>query len=130
MDVPAPRVKADASGRVLLRLPRDLHGALVRRAEIEGVSLNTYLVSSLSVAVGQSLTRRTVMATPTYASQLATYVSAARAGDLLMSGHVTEVKGSTWRSASVGRFVVTSGAKTFEVRKATDWDLMPKGVAE
>jgi predicted RNase H-like HicB family nuclease len=59
MAVPAPRVDPEVSGRVLLRIPRDLHRALVNRARVEGVSLNTYMVSALSAAVGESLGART-----------------------------------------------------------------------
>lgn len=46
---PAPEpVEPLPSGRLTLRLPRSLHGELVKRAEIQEVSLNQYVVSSLS----------------------------------------------------------------------------------
>lgn len=40
--------QAEASGRVTLRLPKSLHAYCIRSSEIEGVSLNTYLISRLS----------------------------------------------------------------------------------
>lgn len=55
VQVVAPRPAVQASGRVLMRLPRDLHGALIRRAESEGVSLNTFCVSVLTAGVANSL---------------------------------------------------------------------------
>ena len=58
MPVPPPRAEPEVSGRFLLRLPKDLHHALVNRARVEGVSLNTYCVSVLSVALGESLAQR------------------------------------------------------------------------
>lgn len=53
--IPPPRVpEEDFSGRVTLRVPRSLHRALSERAEEEGVSLNTHLVSVLSASLGAS----------------------------------------------------------------------------
>ncbi|MGC1953831.1 MAG: toxin-antitoxin system HicB family antitoxin [Gammaproteobacteria bacterium] len=44
------------SGRVTLRMPKSLHRALATLADAEGVSLNQYIVSALSVAVGAKQT--------------------------------------------------------------------------
>jgi RNA polymerase sigma-B factor len=41
------------SGRLLLRLPRTLHGDLAAAAAREGVSLNTYITSALTAAVAE-----------------------------------------------------------------------------
>ena len=38
----------DYSGKILLRIPRSLHAALVHEAEAEGVSLNQLLVAKIS----------------------------------------------------------------------------------
>jgi len=47
--LPEPRVPADEfSGRVTLRLPKDLHRALTMEAERQDISLNQYLVSALA----------------------------------------------------------------------------------
>lgn len=46
--IPLPLATAGYSGRVLLRLPKSLHKAAARRAEIEGVSLNQYLVTAVA----------------------------------------------------------------------------------
>lgn len=46
--IPPPLAAAGYSGRVLLRLPKSLHKAAVRRAELEGVSLNQYLVATIA----------------------------------------------------------------------------------
>ena len=54
---PKPMVINDehdlASGRVTLRMPKTLHTRLIKEAELEDVSLNQYLVSSLSINYGQ-----------------------------------------------------------------------------
>lgn len=51
--VPEPRSEEDYSGRLLLRLPRSLHATLAREAELEGVSLNALLASTLARSVGR-----------------------------------------------------------------------------
>ena len=40
------------SGRLLLRMPPDLHGELARAAEREGTSLNGYIIARLGESVG------------------------------------------------------------------------------
>lgn len=42
------------SGRLLLRMPPDLHGALAQAAEREGTSLNGYITSRLREAVEET----------------------------------------------------------------------------
>jgi antitoxin HicB len=49
--VPEPRSGSTASGRLLVRMPKTLHGQLARAAEHEGVSLNQFITSSLASAV-------------------------------------------------------------------------------
>lgn len=66
--VPPPsRRLEEHSGRFVLRVPRGLHGRLVRTAEREGVSLNAYCTTVLAEAVGASSTtvphRRLAVAT-------------------------------------------------------------------
>jgi hypothetical protein len=41
------------SGRLLLRMPPDLHGELAQAAEREGTSLNGYIISRLGESVGR-----------------------------------------------------------------------------
>jgi antitoxin HicB len=50
-DVPEPKPLATYSGRLLLRMPRTLHGELTRAAEREGVSLNQLITDVLASAV-------------------------------------------------------------------------------
>lgn len=45
---PPPRRLEEYSGQFRLRLPRVLHASLVREAEAEGISLNSYLLYLLS----------------------------------------------------------------------------------
>jgi hypothetical protein len=46
----------DVSGRFVQRVPRSLHAQLIARAKIEGVSLNTLVVSIVSQGLGQRQT--------------------------------------------------------------------------
>lgn len=47
--MPAPAtVEEDYSGRVTLRLPKSLHRCLAEQAELEGVSLNHFMVTALA----------------------------------------------------------------------------------
>jgi RNA polymerase sigma-B factor len=55
--LPAPPAASDPtadarSGRLLLRLPRTLHGDLAAEAEREGIPLNTFIAGTLAAAVG------------------------------------------------------------------------------
>ena len=47
-----PPVSPVPSGRLLLRMPPDLHAELTRAAEREGKSLNAYITGRLTDAVG------------------------------------------------------------------------------
>jgi hypothetical protein len=60
----AGRVRPTApSGRLLLRMPPDLHADLARAAEREGSSLNGYIIGRLTESVGQSEGERPPAAT-------------------------------------------------------------------
>ena len=52
LDIPLPRDLEQYSGKFFVRAPRTLHRKLGQMAKREGVSLNQYLVSTLSEAVG------------------------------------------------------------------------------
>jgi antitoxin HicB len=52
LDIPLPRGEDEYSGKFNVRLPKSLHKKLDNLAVHEGVSLNQYLVSTLSHAVG------------------------------------------------------------------------------
>lgn len=52
--IPLPRTEKEYSGKFIVRVPKSLHRKLDQVAEKEGVSLNQYLVSALSHALGQS----------------------------------------------------------------------------
>jgi antitoxin HicB len=51
-DIPEPRSDSTHSGRLLVRMPKTLHGRLTRAAEQEGVSLNQFINGALASAVG------------------------------------------------------------------------------
>ena len=50
--IPEPFTDVEHSGTVSLRLPKSIHRRAVQFAYRDGVSLNTFLVSAVSVAVG------------------------------------------------------------------------------
>lgn len=100
--VPVPRgVEDEYSGRFVLRVPKSLHRRLVVEAKHDGVSLNTYCVSSLSQAVGTS-SHRMWESAPT-----AKYVGEA-AFNTVLYGVV----------AAASPVVVTAGGRRFEMYKA------------
>ena len=51
--MPEPLKTGHYSGKIVLRLPTSIHEELARRAAMEGVSLNQYMVSALSRQVGR-----------------------------------------------------------------------------
>jgi len=48
LPLPYPKLVHDYSGQTRIRMPKDLHGALSREAERQGISLNNYMVHLLS----------------------------------------------------------------------------------
>ena len=50
-EIPEPKSATSHSGRLLLRMPRTLHGDLTRASEREGVSLNQFITDVLAAAV-------------------------------------------------------------------------------
>ena len=51
--VPAPTTATTASGKFVARVPKSVHAKLSSRAKVEGVSLNTLVVSLLSEGLGK-----------------------------------------------------------------------------
>jgi antitoxin HicB len=51
-EIPSPRGEKDFSGKFVVRVPKSLHRMLDKQAEKEGVSLNQYLVATLSRSLG------------------------------------------------------------------------------
>ncbi len=62
LDVPEPM--ASYSGKVLLRMPRDVHRAAEQRARREGTSLNTWLATAIARELGPARDRKTRALTP------------------------------------------------------------------
>ena len=52
-DIPEPMDSTDFSGKLVLRMSRGLHRRAALCAEREGVSLNSFIVTSLAEAVGE-----------------------------------------------------------------------------
>jgi predicted RNase H-like HicB family nuclease len=52
--LPAPTVATEYSGQFRARLPRSLHQQLAQRAEAEGVSQNTLVITYLAAGLGQA----------------------------------------------------------------------------
>ena len=50
--IPLPVEPQKYSGKIVLRMPPSLHESLIRIAELEGVSLNQYMLAALSRALG------------------------------------------------------------------------------
>jgi predicted RNase H-like HicB family nuclease len=47
-EIPLPSTDETYSGKLLVRMPKSLHRCLVEKAEVEGVSLNQYIVYLLA----------------------------------------------------------------------------------
>jgi antitoxin HicB len=54
--IPAPLSTDQYSGKFLTRVPKTLHRELARRADLEGVSLNQFVLVALSRCVGVACT--------------------------------------------------------------------------
>jgi antitoxin HicB len=53
LKLPVPKPGVQASGKLLARLPKHLHTALLERAATEGISANTLLVSFVAEGIGK-----------------------------------------------------------------------------
>jgi len=53
-EIPLPSSETDYSGKLMLRMPKNLHYRLATLAKNEGVSLNQYLLFLLSSATGKA----------------------------------------------------------------------------
>lgn len=54
LSIPEPAAESEYSGRFLVRAPKSLHRDLVQRAQVEGASLNQFVVTTLSRSLGAS----------------------------------------------------------------------------
>ncbi|HSW58681.1 MAG TPA: toxin-antitoxin system HicB family antitoxin [Dehalococcoidales bacterium] len=52
LPIPQPVEPQKYSGKIVLRIPPSLHESLIRISSLEGVSLNQYMLSALSRALG------------------------------------------------------------------------------
>jgi antitoxin HicB len=52
--VPAPNSGGVASGKFVARVPKSLHAALTARAKMEGVSLNTLVLTLIAQGIGRA----------------------------------------------------------------------------
>ena len=50
--IPLPAEPQKYSGKIVLRMPPTMHESLIQIAELEGVSLNQYMLASLSRSIG------------------------------------------------------------------------------
>jgi len=50
--IPLPAEPQKYSGKIVLRMPPTMHESLIQIAELEGVSLNQYMLTSLSRSIG------------------------------------------------------------------------------
>lgn len=57
-DIPMPTDPAKYNSKLLIRMPKSLHRKLDQAARKEGVSVNQFLVSTLSMAVGRDESSR------------------------------------------------------------------------
>ena len=53
MPVPAPNSGGIASGKFIARVPKSIHAQLAARAKMEGVSLNTMVLTLIAKGLGQ-----------------------------------------------------------------------------
>jgi len=52
VNIPLPVKPQKYSGKIVLRMPHTMHESLIHMADLEGVSLNQYMLTSLARTVG------------------------------------------------------------------------------
>lgn len=58
LPVPAPNSGGVASGKFIARVPKSVHAQLTTRARVEGVSLNTLVLTFIAQGLGRSEEKR------------------------------------------------------------------------
>lgn len=53
ISIPLPVEPQKYSGKIIIRMPPSMHESLIRIAELEGVSLNQYMLTALSRTLGR-----------------------------------------------------------------------------
>ncbi len=53
ISIPLPVEPQKYSGKIVIRMPPSMHESLIRIAELEGVSLNQYMLTALSRTLGR-----------------------------------------------------------------------------
>jgi predicted RNase H-like HicB family nuclease len=61
IEIPEPFNNQEYNGKIALRLPRSLHRQAVMLAEREGISLNQFLLSSISERVGREVIGKKIL---------------------------------------------------------------------
>lgn len=93
----------ESSGQFRLRLPRDLHAALVREAKAQGVSLNSYVMYLLSTRHSQEIAWQD--ASEFYARRLEDTVREVHDRVFSMTLGEPEPAGFSWRSTGTSSIV-------------------------
>jgi hypothetical protein len=93
----------ESSGQFRLRIPRDLHAALVREAGAQGVSLNSYVMYLLSTRHSQEIAWQD--ATEFYARRLEATVREVHDRVISMTIGEPEPAGFSWRSTGASSIV-------------------------
>lgn len=102
--MPVNHELAESSGQFRLRIPRNLHGDLVREAKAQGVSLNSYVLYLLSTRHSQELAWQEASAF--YAGQLRDTVRQVHDTVLSMTLGDPESGAFSWRSTGSGSIVL------------------------
>jgi predicted HicB family RNase H-like nuclease len=104
--LPAEVKEEEYSGRVTLRLAKSLHRKVAELADLEGVSLNQFLVSVIAEATGAKMA--TEVKTPVDTQVVGTAAASAKVKVVLgeitrdwgvYSGYCAQVKGGNWHKA-------------------------------
>ena len=75
------------SGRLLLRMPPDLHGELAQAAERDGTSLNGYIIARLGEAIGRPSDRNSATAvSPDRSTRTLTWLLVANVAAVALAG--------------------------------------------
>lgn len=81
--IPEPLALRGYSGHVALRMPKSLHREAVRRAELEGVSLNQYLVTAVGAYVaGQNAAEAAEVAAPVWRRRITAFMQVEEASNV------------------------------------------------
>jgi antitoxin HicB len=117
--IPAPFEEPEHSGKLALRLPKSLHTKIAVAAERDGVSINTFIVTTLAMQVGAAEAKAAIRAAP----QIFNFTTTIAATQSQIINVANVPNGTSYTISSPMVSIPTAGALVNPLTKDSKWKL-------